>query len=49
MPITHPCLTLPQVNVIKRMLLATVAEATPSGEEAQRALGFFINRCKGGL
>ncbi len=31
------------VRVIKRMLIATVAEATPTGEEAQRALGFFIN------
>ncbi|KAJ9526929.1 hypothetical protein QJQ45_025369 [Haematococcus lacustris] len=31
------------VRVIKRMLLATVAEATPQSEETQRCLGFFIN------
>lgn len=32
------------VRVIKKMLLTTVAEATPASEEAQRALGFFVNR-----
>ncbi|KAG1659988.1 hypothetical protein FOA52_009662 [Chlamydomonas sp. UWO 241] len=31
------------VRVLKRMLLATVAEATPASEEAQRILGFFVN------
>jgi 1,3-beta-glucan synthase len=31
------------LRVLKRMLLATVAEATPSSEEAQRILSFFIN------
>lgn len=31
------------VRVLKRMLRATVAEATPDSEEAQRVLGFFVN------
>ncbi|KAL6745812.1 1,3-beta-glucan synthase component-domain-containing protein [Haematococcus lacustris] len=37
------CCMICQVRVIKRMLLATVAEATPQSEETQRCLGFFIN------
>lgn len=31
------------IRVLKRMLRATVAEATPDSEEAQRVLGFFVN------
>jgi hypothetical protein len=29
---------------LKRMLVATQSEATPSSEEGQRILSFFINR-----
>ncbi len=36
------------VRVLKRMLMATVAEATPNSEEAQRVLGFFVNSLRWG-
>jgi hypothetical protein len=32
------------IRVLKRMLVATQSEATPSSEEGQRILSFFINR-----
>lgn len=36
---------IPQVTrVLRQMLTTTSADATPQGEEAQRVLGFFINR-----
>ena len=31
------------IRVVKRMMIATQAEATPTSEEAQRVLGFFVN------